>query len=133
MFFIAITPAFIWIILLAGLLLWMTLGYMRRTGVPFASAFYVLALAQSGVAVTALFLTAQRSISRAACMTGIIGAQANMVLGLALIGTVFAFLIAARPKIMAMMGGNKSLFASFALLQVVVTMVLLRSALLCTV
>jgi len=133
MFFIAITPAFIWIIPLVGLLLWMTVGYVRRNAVPFASAFYVLALAQSGVAVTALFLTAQRSISRAACMTGIIGAQANMVLGLALIGTVFAFLIAARPKIMAMMGDNKSLFASFALLQVVVTLVLLRSALLCTV
>ena len=133
MFFIAVTPAFIWIILLAGLLLWMTLGYVRRNAVPFASAFYALALVQSAVAVTALFLTAQRSISRAACMTGIIGAQANMVLGLALIGTVFAFLIAARPKIMAMMVDNKSLFASFALLQVVVTLVLLRSALLCTV
>ncbi|MCA1788634.1 MAG: hypothetical protein LC667_01920 [Thioalkalivibrio sp.] len=111
----------------------MTLAYTRRHGVPLAPAFYLLALVQTVAALTALYLTAQDNIARAACMTGIIGAQMNMVVALALLGTVFAFLFGARQTMRAIMGSNKSLFAGFSVLQGVASLVLLPSALLCTV
>ncbi len=133
MLYVAVIPAPLWAIILAGLLMWLTLAYWRRRGVPYAPVFYLLALVQSAVAFAALLLTARNSISGVACMTGIMGAQASMVVALALLGTVFAFLIGARQALLNIMRSNTALFTGFALLQIVVVLIPLRSALLCTV
>ncbi|MEJ8561848.1 hypothetical protein QTO30_11900 [Yoonia sp. GPGPB17] len=133
MFYVATMPALTWAIVLLATLGWLTIAYRRHRAILFAPLPYVFALGQGAVAGLALYLTAQNSISMAACMTGMMGAQASMLLILVLLGTLFAFLIAARGRLLMVLNANRSFVIAFAVLQIVVTLILMRSAMLCTV
>lgn len=133
MFYVAVTPAPFWVICLLGLAAWLSVAFIRRDGFPMALPLYLLGLAQAALAGAGLYQTAVRSISQGACLTGIIGAQAAMIVGLALLGTFFALMIGARKRLLAVLSRNWAFFAALGLLQIVVVLTLLRSALLCTV
>lgn len=133
MIYIAVAPVPLWLFLLLGLVAWHTLAFLRRYDFPMATPLFLLGVAQAGVAGAGLYFTAERSISAQACMTGIIGSQAAMIIGLAMLGTLFALLIGVRERLLAVLAANKGFFAAQMLLQVVVILILLRSALLCTV
>ncbi|SIT90587.1 hypothetical protein SAMN05421665_3159 [Yoonia rosea] len=133
MIYIAVAPVPLWLFLLLGLVVWQALAFLRRSNLPMAVPLFLLGLGQAGVAGAGLYFTAERSISTQACMTGIIGSQAAMIIGLAMLGTFFALLIGARERLLAILAANKGFFAAQMLLQVVVILILMRSALLCTV
>lgn len=133
MIYIAVAPVPLWLFLLFGLVAWHTSAFLRRSNLPIAVPLFLLGLGQAGVAGAGLYFTAERSISAEACLTGIIGSQAGMIIGLAMLGTFIALLIGVRERLLAVLAANKGFFAAQMLLQVVVILILLRSALLCTV
>lgn len=133
MIYIAVAPIPLWLFLLLGLVAWHALAFLRRSDLPMAVPLFLLGVGQAGVAGAGLYFTAERSISAQACMTGIIGSQAAMIIGLAMLGTFFALLIGARERLLAVLSGNRGFFAAQMLLQIVVILILMRSALLCTV
>ena len=133
MLFVAIAPAFFWASVLLAVLGWLTISYRRQPVIVLAPTPYVIGFAQGALAGLALYLTAQGSISSAVCLTGILGMPANIIFGLGILGTLFAFLIASRRKALAALGANVPFFLAIALLQVIVILILMRSAMLCTV
>lgn len=133
MLYVAVTPAPVWGLVLTGLLIWLTLCYLRGGRPGLGLVLYGLMAVQAVAAFLALALTAHYSISRAACMTGILGGQASILVGLALLGTGFAFWIAKRQEVIAIALENKAFLLTCIAVQIVVTLILVRSAALCTV
>ena len=133
MIYVAVTPPLVWIVLLLMAAGWAVVALRSDKGVRFPAVPIAIVALQIGLALAALAFTAERSISSAACLTGIIGSQGMMAFILALVVTAVVLLVAKGRAFLAEARGRGAVIASFAAVQILVLLVLMRSAVLCTV
>ena len=131
MLYIAVTPAGFYAMLLAA-----SVGYLamacRKHGQKHPKiivVLFVVPVALAAVAAASLWFNAQYSISREACMSGILGSNASAVVFA--IGAVFLLFLYIRRR--PVFDGDKQVVIAGLICVGVACLACVRSALLCTV
>lgn len=135
MFLIAVIPAWMYALLIL-LSAWFLISRWQRMPKPHnktLSTLYYCVLAQVLSSFVPLLLTLQYSISTAACMTGIWGKDFSIALILASLICFFYLCVTSNQGFWAEAKLQKHFIWAVVLAQMLVSMIYLRSALLCTV
>ncbi|MXQ07795.1 hypothetical protein GQ651_08040 [Alphaproteobacteria bacterium GH1-50] len=136
MLYIAVTPAPVYTALLIALCAGLAALLWRRSGIDrpglLTALFWIVPL-QATIALLGLWFTAERSIAMRACLTGIWGfPAATLLFGLSVISLSLASAFGGRA-FRARLAPFRPAIVTALILQTLVILVHMRSALLCTV